>query len=608
MMSGSSMKHKRIFGVRQTIRIALFAFVLLLFAACSFSSNYTSSSSATPKPTPSPVPNCKLYLKIDFEANLIFSTYNVELYLDDEYISTMPHGQFFAKELDVKAGKHVLTFKEENGINSNTTDFTIKTDSTFSCRIKCHNSTISVSREELTDTILRAPSSTPDAEGLQDSSIALIDVTYMSLPDAMDALENIGLNNIREEPYADIWLKENWIVVSQSSEPGSIVDENDLIQLNCIKIDSYFKENYPGKTLAEIQEFSSAHGLSLKYRNTVDESDLDNTINALQDDNKQYWVVDKAEQWTGKTALVYLTYLGTPEERAEAEARAAEEKEKAEAKAKLEKELQSYLPKEDAKKAIIVAFTNECASDVFTADGNNYDPSKFHGYNYSGQFKQAVSKDGTWSAVDEKTWHVDKIYLYVKAYDHATKLSCDITFDGTNYVISKVDYMTAASKYIDSEDKSKTSGWMHMEPNDFNKFLTIPRSLVKENGGQNVDNAPPPPISSSTNSDYANWVGEQFSWWDGSHIELTKLIKNRLNDEKSYKHIKTEYYEMTSQDLVDAFNKALAESGYSDRLELNDLLIMTEFSAKNAYNATIKATAIGISSYKTNRVKLVGIE
>ena len=61
----------------------------------------------------------------------------------------------------------------------------------------------------------------------------------------------------------------------------------------------------------------------------------------------------KAEQWTGKTALVYLTYLGTPEERAEAEARAAEEKEKAEANAKLEKELQSYLPKEDAKKAII---------------------------------------------------------------------------------------------------------------------------------------------------------------------------------------------------------------------------------------------------------------
>ncbi|MGB2925493.1 MAG: hypothetical protein WBB82_09345 [Limnothrix sp.] len=32
-----------------------------------------------------------------------------------------------------------------------------------------------------------------------------------------------------------------------------------------------------------------------------------------------------------------------------------------------------------------------------------------------------------------------------------------------------------------------------------------------------------------------------FSSWDGSHIELTKLIKKAMNDPKSYKHEETRY-------------------------------------------------------------------
>lgn len=538
---------------------------------------------------------CSLYIDVKSEYNLLFDKYDLELYLDNTEIGAVSNGNSFTKLIDVLSGSHQFyVYKSGDHSVSASRTLTIEDDTTFVATLS-HGRSISFS-----DTSI--------VTGIQGASIELIDVTNMSLSDAISSLKALGFINIREEPYGDIWLKENWIVVSQSIDPGSTADKNNLIVLNCIKIDIFFRENYPGKTLAEIQAFSSANGLSLKYRNTTDGSDLDDTINALQEDNKQYWLIDKAEQWTGKTALVYLTYLGTPEERAEAEAKAAKEKADAEAKAALESKLQSYFSKEDAKKAIIVAFTNNCATDVFYADGNSFDPSKFHGYNYTGQFRQSISKDGVWSAINEKTWHVENLYLYLQSYNQSTKLSCYITFDGTNYILSHIDYMTAAPNYIDTNDKSKTSGWMHMEPDNMYPYLTLPQSLVKGTGGQNEDNAPPPPVSSSTNSDYANWIGEQFSSWDGSHRELTKLIKRKLNDEKSYKHIETDYYEMTSQEVLDTFNKILAESGYSDRLELNDLLIITKYSAKNAYNATIKATAIGISSYKTRRVKLVGIE
>lgn len=36
-------------------------------------------------------------------------------------------------------------------------------------------------------------------------------------------------------------------------------------------------------------------------------------------------------------------------------------------------------------------------------------------------------------------------------------------------------------------------------------------------------------------------IDRQFSAWDGSHINLTKLIKSTMNDPGSYEHIETRY-------------------------------------------------------------------
>lgn len=543
----------------------------------------------------------KLYLDLKSEYNFIFDKYDVEVYLDSTEVGIISNGDNFTKLMEVLPGTHQLhVYKSGDHSVVTTRTLTITEDTTFSATIS-HGTEITFMNSMI-------------VEGTEGASIELIDVTNMALSDAFNALKTLGFINIREEPYGEIWIKENWIVVSQSIEPGQIADKNDQIQLSCIPMDTFFKENYPGKTLAEVQTLAFELGFQLKYQSSENSSDLNEKISTLSEDNKQYWVIDKAEQWTGKTALVYLTYLGTPEERAEAEARAAEEatraaeeKAAAEAQAALQSELQNHLPKEDATKAIIIAFTNNIASDVFTDDGNHYDPTKFHGYEYNGQYKQSVSKDGTWTALDDKTWHVETIYLYLRAYDLSTKLSCDVTFDGTNYILSNVNYMTASPKYIDTDDKAKTSGWEHIEPDDFNSFLIVPQGFVNGDGGQNQDNEPAPP-SIVPSSEYSSWVGAQFSIWDGSHKELTKLIKKALNDEKSYEHIETKYYEMTNETRLGLFNKMLEDSGYSERLELNDLLITTEFSAKNGYNATVKATAIGISRYKNNHVILVGIE
>lgn len=43
---------------------------------------------------------------------------------------------------------------------------------------------------------------------------------------------------------------------------------------------------------------------------------------------------------------------------------------------------------------------------------------------------------------------------------------------------------------------------------------------------------------------------KQFSAWDGSHIELTKIIKKAMNDPDSYEHVETKYWDMKDHIVV----------------------------------------------------------
>ncbi|MCA9365020.1 MAG: hypothetical protein KC736_03955 [Candidatus Moranbacteria bacterium] len=62
-------------------------------------------------------------------------------------------------------------------------------------------------------------------------------------------------------------------------------------------------------------------------------------------------------------------------------------------------------------------------------------------------------------------------------------------------------------------------------------------------------------------------IEDQFSVWDGSHIELTKIIKKSMNDPKSYEHVETTYTDMGDY-----------------------LIVNTVFRGKNAFGALVKNT------------------
>ena len=45
-------------------------------------------------------------------------------------------------------------------------------------------------------------------------------------------------------------------------------------------------------------------------------------------------------------------------------------------------------------------------------------------------------------------------------------------------------------------------------------------------------------------------IGKYFSAWDGSHIALAQLVKENMNDPKSYEHVETVYWDQGDHLIV----------------------------------------------------------
>ena len=138
-----------------------------------------------------------------------------------------------------------------------------------------------------------------------------------------------------------------------------------------------------------------------------------------------------------------------------------------------------------------------------------------------------------------------------------------------------------------------------------NCVVTYPRDIALENS---VESNYIKHREAIAKEEHDKWINDQFSVWDGSHRELTKLIKQNLNDEKSYDHIKTVYVEILNDAQIKEMNKLFKQVGSNARADIGDLWIETQFSAKNAFNATIKSKAYGFVDKSTNTVYLLDIE
>lgn len=92
-----------------------------------------------------------LRVSIEFRKNGMFSQYNVDMYCDDMFIATLPHGKNYEGMLLVSKGVHMISFyKSRSKSVRGTCSFKVEKDATFSCKIEAERNKVEVSKDKLT--------------------------------------------------------------------------------------------------------------------------------------------------------------------------------------------------------------------------------------------------------------------------------------------------------------------------------------------------------------------------------------------------------------------------------------------------------------------------
>lgn len=163
----------------------------------------------------SPQAGKEVTLIIECESNLIFSKYDLNVYVDDKLQGSLDHGdtQEFSVALD--EGTHTLRVanKDDDGVDGNIELPVSEDRSTYKFKVKCTNSQVEI---EAIDS-LKPPMSSDDA-------------TDMSHDEVRQAFKDAGFANVREEEERTLSLDErsrNGMVASISVAGNEDFDADD---------------------------------------------------------------------------------------------------------------------------------------------------------------------------------------------------------------------------------------------------------------------------------------------------------------------------------------------------------------------------------------------
>ena len=89
-----------------------------------------------------------LTLEITYEKNVVLAKYDVIVTVDGEQIATIKQGEFFTRTVVLKQGLHTIKVSAEDGSPSATDMVDVWTDTSFSCTLKAHFSSIEMKQVE----------------------------------------------------------------------------------------------------------------------------------------------------------------------------------------------------------------------------------------------------------------------------------------------------------------------------------------------------------------------------------------------------------------------------------------------------------------------------
>lgn len=236
-----------------------------------------------------------LYLDLKSEGNWFFSKYDVDISVDGKAIGSVSNGADFTQLINVLEGTHEIKFSKAGNADvaaSKSLDMTANT--TFQCTIAHDRNSIELKNQKITENVKGAALEVPDVVG-------------KLLPEATEAMKSTGFINVSSYAENDsIWIEENWIVVNQNYDPGTVLDKTTKMSLQCMKIDQFIEKAFTGKNLKEIAEIAEV----IDFQLTVKDKDTGNevSLSSLDETEMEYYTAVSADGNRDKTAKVYVRY------------------------------------------------------------------------------------------------------------------------------------------------------------------------------------------------------------------------------------------------------------------------------------------------------------
>lgn len=176
----------------------------------------------------------------------------------------------------------------------------------------------------------------------------------------------------------------------------------------------------------------------------------------------------------------------------------------------------------------------------------------------------------------ESSLKENKIEEAVTALDKITSLDQNINKDAANALRTKINELQNPSvlkrvltEMSDSDFELLQKGELRTSFIDHAELNGLFLVKLRENADQRAVYIAE--IEKKKQEDEAKarteMIEKQFSAWDGSHIKLSRVIKDSMNDPDSYEHVETKYWDMKDY-----------------------LIVTTTFRGKNAFGGVVKNT------------------
>lgn len=320
------------------------------------------------------IPIYETKIIVDFSSNLLLNKYNIQVYIDEELIEELKHGQDLEKYYQLKAGKHTIKFAEEGSSSVyGEADLMVNYPTEVKYKINNYADYVNVVLEYENHNI-------PLEEGKARMSRDEKEFRYMDYKDVEKNLRNDGFNNIIYVPEYDIYwgitpsgeVDEVYVNGFNDFKKGDIFNIDDEIKIvyhmpyqddpeygnDTINIkeddndEGYYEthneeekfqlglceleEEIVDQPFVEVRDMLRERGYNLEYKHEDTLLDFTGELNSLTDEelNESEWIVRGIDKWdyeyTTKTIVLYVNSAINIREQ--------------EAKEKRERALESKLP------------------------------------------------------------------------------------------------------------------------------------------------------------------------------------------------------------------------------------------------------------------------